>query len=290
MRNILLLVICALLLSCNSTTKPAEPEAFSLKITLTDTAGNPLEGYKAAVFQKDYSYFLGINPQHYRPSTTVSFTLAAPHSVDIIVQDYFGKLVQSLLLSEPYVPGSHHINWNGKDNAGNTVRDGIYKIVAKYYDGETLVYTGTSLAYKLGEFKNIAIYPYETDANGEISSSDITPFPVLYCTETFKHLGAQQEDLGDLRFSETSDTMEVAIEHNGVTKHQYFKMKNRANVLSLNWDTMATVTKTHFLAGAPSSETNKTSQTLTEKPLTIKESGATRYLDELKNNYPNPFN
>lgn len=45
------------------------------------------------------------------------------------------------------------------------------------------IFSDMFLAYRLGEF-DASLAPYITDLNGEVFSTDITPFPILYCLES----------------------------------------------------------------------------------------------------------
>ncbi len=105
-----------------------------------DTASIPLE------FQLNQNY-----PNPFNPSTTIQFALPnspltkgagglSPHRgvghVSLHIYDISGRLVKTLLDHEPYQPGYHSIQWNGRNGNGTAVSSGIYfyKIEAGAYN------------------------------------------------------------------------------------------------------------------------------------------------------------
>jgi hypothetical protein len=69
---------------------------------------------------------LGHNlPNPFYGSTSISFTLAQPSSIRMIVYDVAGRQVS--ILAKGVVPsGSHRVEWMGRDDSGRPVTAGIY--------------------------------------------------------------------------------------------------------------------------------------------------------------------
>jgi len=266
------------LLSCNST-EPDVTEEFSIELELTNTAGTPLEGYQVTIYQKDYRVF--ISNFYHRPQATIVFSNQNPYFIRLEITDYFDNLIRTLG-NQSFEAGTHVMSWDGENELGEVVRDGIYKIKAKYYDDDNnLIFQDRFLAYKLGEF-DAYHSQYITDTNGKVQSTDKVPFPKLYCNEDIHIYDDMTEFLGYANFSATSDTMVVVVTAPDETsRHHYFRIRNAKNVLNLNWDTMLyDQDKTTLFRNLP---------TLPDAPIQPK---ATQ--DDLTNNlkccFPNAFN
>lgn len=71
-------------------------------------------------------YYLSQNyPNPFNPSTTIQFRITKLQRVKIEIYDVTGRLIKELL-NEEKNPGVYSVNWDGKDNAGNTVSSSVY--------------------------------------------------------------------------------------------------------------------------------------------------------------------
>jgi len=159
--------------------------------------------------------------------------------VEVLVKDYFGNIVRKLL-NEVVQRGDHTTSWDAKNDAGENVRDGIYKIILSYYNvADSLLFSKSSLAYKFGEFLTEEAQ-YITNHRGMIVSDDIVPFPVLYCTDEIRLYDVFGRNIGGRSFSNTSNTMVVLVStpDGEETRQHFFNIKNGRNRLDLNWDLM----------------------------------------------------
>ena len=64
-------------------------------------------------------------PNPFNPETTISYSIDAPTSVEIVVYNALGQRVRTLVQGR-MAPGNHAIVWNGTDNGGNPVGTGVY--------------------------------------------------------------------------------------------------------------------------------------------------------------------
>lgn len=64
-------------------------------------------------------------PNPFNPSTTISFALPRSSQVKLEVYNVLGQKVRTLA-NELYPAGRHTIEWDGRDDAGNSVASGIY--------------------------------------------------------------------------------------------------------------------------------------------------------------------
>jgi len=65
-------------------------------------------------------------PNPFNPRTTISFTLPEARAVTLEIYDVSGHLVTRLFDGERFSSGTHTIDWNGLDGAGNAAASGIY--------------------------------------------------------------------------------------------------------------------------------------------------------------------
>ncbi len=69
---------------------------------------------------------LGQNyPNPFNPTTEISFSLAAPTHVRLVVYNVLGQEVQTLV-DETRDAGQHQVMWNGRDDGGSRVASGLY--------------------------------------------------------------------------------------------------------------------------------------------------------------------
>ncbi len=76
----------------------------------------------------DYDYFLSPNyPNPFNPVTTINFIIGKSENTTIKVYNSLGKEIATLI--NEYLPsGERTIQWDGKDNNGNTISSGVYFI------------------------------------------------------------------------------------------------------------------------------------------------------------------
>jgi hypothetical protein len=71
-------------------------------------------------------YLLAQNyPNPFNPYTTILYELPEEVKVSVVIYDFLGREVR-ILVNNIEQPGSHSINWNGKDGSGKEVSAGIY--------------------------------------------------------------------------------------------------------------------------------------------------------------------
>ena len=65
-------------------------------------------------------------PNPFGVNTALSYELPSPGDVDIRVFDVSGRLVRTLIDSEPRPAGLQTLVWNGRDDRGRKVASGVY--------------------------------------------------------------------------------------------------------------------------------------------------------------------
>lgn len=64
-------------------------------------------------------------PNPFNSSTTIEFDLPLEAVVSAEIYNIFGHRVKSLA-NERRTPGQYHLEWDGRDDAGDTVASGVY--------------------------------------------------------------------------------------------------------------------------------------------------------------------
>jgi len=65
-------------------------------------------------------------PNPFNPATKIEFSLPKSENVNLSVYDIRGRLVKTLLDERAYTPGTYVMDWDGTDNFGKQVANGIY--------------------------------------------------------------------------------------------------------------------------------------------------------------------
>jgi flagellar hook assembly protein FlgD len=230
MKYLVLISLCLLLLSCGSSSL----YEFSLKIKLIDAEQNPLSGYRIGISTPAIQ-----NSDKSRFETSIPFRVVQPCLVNIEVQDYFGKHIETLC-NDSLATGNHCIVWSMFGEEAREISDGIYRIKAEYFVDNQSIFCDYAYCYKLC-WRNTEASPYITNENGEVTIDDILPFPGFYCTEEVPITDEQSCDLGAIMdfgvgyqiiVSETDSTGNSTGEYRDVM----LRLQNTANSVTLVWD------------------------------------------------------
>lgn len=60
---------------------------------------------------------------------TIEYSIPEPRCVQIDIYNLLGQKVRALKL-EPAMPGTHSVEWNGRDDAGRLLASGVYVVRA----------------------------------------------------------------------------------------------------------------------------------------------------------------
>ncbi|MBC8423106.1 family 16 glycosylhydrolase [bacterium] len=76
-------------------------------------------------------------PNPFNPTTTISYDLPEPKTVNLTIYDVAGERIQTLLAAESAEAGRHEVVWNGRDETGRVVAAGVYfcRLEAGEYSG-----------------------------------------------------------------------------------------------------------------------------------------------------------
>jgi hypothetical protein len=72
----------------------------------------------------------GVSPNPFNPSTTVTFEVARPEPIRLLVHNALGQKVRTLV-DAALEPGIHRVAWNGQDDLGREVASGVYLVTMK---------------------------------------------------------------------------------------------------------------------------------------------------------------
>jgi beta-glucanase (GH16 family) len=73
-------------------------------------------------------------PNPFNPSTVITFELAEPGRVELVVYDAAGRMVRSLVRAD-WPAGSHWVQWDGRDERGRPVASGSYHYTLRTSQG-----------------------------------------------------------------------------------------------------------------------------------------------------------
>ncbi len=110
----------------------ANPWSFHYKITTLDHAGNESDvgsvGTVSDVPGSGDGIRFGLQnavPNPFNPATMIHYSIAKPGMVELVVYDLSGRAVRTLI-SQSQASGTHQVQWNGQNDAGQAVASGVY--------------------------------------------------------------------------------------------------------------------------------------------------------------------
>ncbi len=197
------LIIIAIVLGftlscCESETESNDP--FSCEVTLQNSAGEPLQGYLVQL--TSYNMYLE-EDRPSRPEITITFSLERAIYTQIVMRDYWGTFVDTLL-SETMCAGTHHIPWNCRDYFDNLVLHGVYKYTLTVWHGGESTSSTPVLLYLQYPIDFDLPGTYKTTAAGTVFFSNIIVLPGLYCTEDIAIFDEMGEITGYYDFSSSN--------------------------------------------------------------------------------------
>jgi len=109
-----------------------DPWQYDYKITAVDYAGNESDAGELVATSDtpgagiaNAFVLQGAVPNPFNPSTTIKYSLAEAGMVRLVVYDLAGHEVRTLV-NDTQGAGAHHVQWDGRNQAGATVSSGVY--------------------------------------------------------------------------------------------------------------------------------------------------------------------
>ena len=65
-------------------------------------------------------------PNPFNPTTNIAFDLPSAVNVKLTIYNNLGEEVAVLINNENRAPGSHNVQWDGRDTVGKLVASGLY--------------------------------------------------------------------------------------------------------------------------------------------------------------------
>lgn len=97
------------------------PETGTVQIWGTGNTGTATEREIEAALARLFQNY----PNPFREATTIAYEVEQPGPVTITVYDVLGRRVATLV-DQDQTPGTYHVDWNGRDGAGQPVASGAY--------------------------------------------------------------------------------------------------------------------------------------------------------------------
>jgi hypothetical protein len=104
-----------------------EDDVFGVRITDDDDDDRDkasLTAEKATALPKSYALTQN-HPNPFNPATTIRFQLPEANHVVMKIFNILGEEIRTLV-DAPFEAGDHIVQWDGKDNKGQTVASGVY--------------------------------------------------------------------------------------------------------------------------------------------------------------------
>jgi hypothetical protein len=166
-RILILLAVGLLIGACSETTKPERIDN-DLRGQVVDSLGQPVAG---ATVVLQYAVDLPVGSTFDKPRTTIQFGIPEQGPVTLWISSYCDGDTVRMLLAGELPPGQHEVLWDGQDDAGRTMPDGVYRYHLLTATGRNdqaivLLYPGYQLP-EAASFAPLAV----TDANGRFALS-----------------------------------------------------------------------------------------------------------------------
>lgn len=220
----LAVILASGIVGCSHDDDPAGPEqGFALTVVVTSAAGEPVAGLRGA-----------LSPDLDNVLWPYDKARDLPPGVEIEslrILDVAGTLVCTLITPEDEPPYNHV--WNGCDDGGETVHDGVYRYVLKFYDeDENLEVRDEQIVLITGDPDQHAAGV--TDAAGRFEVDDATYVPAFFDIEPLEIL---DED-GNVIATETITTRTRLTLLAGTGAHLVviFDAQPEPQTLTVTWD------------------------------------------------------
>lgn len=153
--------------ACSDSTDP-DPVDSSLRGTVVDALGQPVAG---ATVVLQYAVDPPIGSPFDKPATQIRLELPESGPVTLWISSYCDGDTVRMLVDGEMPPGQHMIAWDGRDDAGRTLPDGVYRLHLVTVEGQTdsalaMMYFG----YQLPEAATLVPLAV-TDAHGRFALS-----------------------------------------------------------------------------------------------------------------------
>jgi flagellar hook assembly protein FlgD len=113
-------------------TKIVEPNRIGVRFLESSVMATGLESKDLTVITpKDYKLKQNY-PNPFNPETSIEFILPVKKKITLTIYNSIGQKVKTLINDQIYSPGSHTMQWNGTNEAGNKVATGMYIYELKF--------------------------------------------------------------------------------------------------------------------------------------------------------------
>jgi len=231
MKKMLLILSCTILLvSCIF---EPDKENFSFKLSVKDSAGNPVEGLNVSLMNKIGPGIDKWDGSNSRASTAIRALVNQDSKLEIKIKNINNNTVCNLY-SEDVDSGSYTIIWHGKDNDENDLPSGLYYCQMRaeqdgdtfYKEKHSMYLQSTSSSHKNGT----------TDESGVFQTTNKKPFINLFKTDSLRIVDMDGYEQEKEAFSDTTIICLYQGSSSQFIQMEYVKVKDKENEFEITWD------------------------------------------------------
>ncbi len=269
-RFLFLITLCIIIASCIF---GPDGEDFSFSVTIKDTDGNPVEGLNISLLNKINCPFWEEFPWTTRAQTTITLTISYECTTEVYIEDIERNRIRTLM-NEEVEPGYHNVNWNGTDDNGIYLPNGVYYSTVVLTRSDTISFQAERTIYLMSfsdSHKNGT-----TNSEGNFSTISKKAFINFSDVDSLEIV---DEDGGSYGMQAFSDTTAICItdpENDELLQIEFMRITDKNNKISITWD--------------------PENRAVTKRPISpassISRDGGNIVVPILEKiaNYPNPFN
>ncbi|MDP8202192.1 MAG: FlgD immunoglobulin-like domain containing protein [Candidatus Tenebribacter burtonii] len=271
-RFIFLFIICIVIFSCIF---GPDDEDFSFSVTVKDTDGNPVEGLNISLLNKINCPFWNELNWETRAQTTIVLTISYDCNIELYVEDIERNRIRTLI-NEEIFQGFHNIIWNGTDDDGNYLPNGVYYSTVVFTRNDTISFQAERTMYlmSLGEYHKNGT----TDTEGKFSTINRKPFINLSDADSLEVVDCDGNTWGLQTFSDTTAVCITDPENDDFLQIEFMRIADKNNEINITWN--------------PENKTiiKNTKKTISPASSIYKDGGniVNPILEKIAN-YPNPF-
>jgi len=253
-----------------------DDEDFSFSVTVKDTDGNPVEGLNISLLNKINCPFWDEFQRVTRAQTTIVLTISYDCNTELYVEDIERNRIRTLM-NEEVQPGYHHVIWNGTNDDGIYLPNGVYHSTLVLTRSDTISFQAERTMYLMSFSENHK--NGNTDSVGNFNTISKKAFINFSDVDSLQVVDYDGNIWGMQTFSDTTAICISDPENDELLQIEFMRITDKNNEINITWD-----------------PENRAITKNTEQPIfptsSVSRDGGEIVVPILEKiaNYPNPFN